>query len=340
MTSTDRPPFTQRKIFKDIDPSAIQHPLDRKATEQLRKLRGFDTVVKKYLEFGYERINRVLNNASNLKVGPRQMPVLHQMLREGCAVLDMPEPELYVSQVPEVNAYTFGHTMPYIVVNAGLLEMMEEDEVMGVIAHELGHIKCHHVLYTAMVSQVDVLIAIARQFLPAVGSLIGLGVQLTVEVALINWMRRAELTGDRASLLVMQDPRPCVSMLAKLAGGSSKAVYQLDPEEFLNQAHAYKEEGDSGTVNRFYQLLANSKKGTHPFAVERAHYLNEWIDSTEYDQILAGNYPRMLRLIEGGPMPVMPVLALNPGPGKYCEICGRPVKEAAKFCAGCGTPRF
>ncbi len=167
----------------------------------------------------------------------------------------MPEPELYVRQRPEVNAFTFGHTKPYIVVYTGLLEMMGDDEVMAVIAHELGHIKCGHVLYTMMVSQIDLLIAGIGQALPAIGQLIGLGLQLAIERALINWQRRAELTGDRAALLVMQDPKPCISMLAKLAGGTAKITYQLNPEEFLNQARLYKEEGDSGAVNRIYVIL-------------------------------------------------------------------------------------
>lgn len=335
MTSTDRTPITQRTIFTDIDPSALQHPLDRMATDQLKKLRGFDILVAKYLEFGYERVNRVLNNACDVKVGPRQIPSLYNMLHESCAVLDMPEPDLYVSQRPEVNAFTFGHTKPYIVLYSGLLEMMDDDEVMAVIAHELGHVKCGHVLYQTMAITLDGLIARAKQFLPVVGQFLGLSLELTIKVAFINWIRRSELTGDRAALLVMQNPRPCISMLAKLAGGTSKVVYQVDPEEFLNQAHTYKEEGDSGKVSRFYQMWASSFKGTHPFAVERAHYLNEWIDSTEYDQVLAGNYPRIPRKIQEAPEPVS---QMSQGQGMYCRNCGRLLAESDKFCPSCGKP--
>ena len=335
MTSIDNSQITQRTIFTEIDPSALQHPLDRVATDQLKKLRGFDILVTKYLEFGYERVNRVLNNACDVKVGPSQIPPLYNMLRESCAVLDMPEPELYISQRPEVNAFTFGHTRPYIVLFSGLLELMDDDEVMAVIAHELGHIKCGHVLYRTMASTIDGLIANAKQLLPVVGQLVGLSMELTIQIALINWIRRSELTGDRAALLVMQNPRPCISMLAKLAGGTSKVVYQLDPDAFLNQARTYKEEGDSGKVSRFYQIWASSFKGTHPFAVERAYYLNEWIDSTEYDQILAGNYSRVPRKVQEAPQPVPQT---NQAQGKYCRNCGLLSDGADKFCSGCGKP--
>jgi Zn-dependent protease with chaperone function len=292
-------------------------------------------LVAKYIEFGFERVNRVLNNAGNVKVGPNQIPKLHEMLREGCAILDMSEPDLYLSQRPEVNAFTFGHTRPYIVLYSGLLEIMDEEEIMAVIAHELGHVKCGHVLYTMMVLQVDILISVAKQFLPAVGQLIGLTMQLTIELALTNWQRRAELTGDRAALLVMQDPRPCISMLAKLAGGTTKDAYQLDAEEFLNQARAYKEEGNQGMANRIYQFLANTQKGTHPFAVERVHYLNEWIDSPEYDQILNGNYTRVARKVGKGA--AQPVLQITQAQELYCSNCGRPSNPTRKFCSNCGT---
>ncbi len=324
-----------RRRFVDIDPSVLQHPLDRAAMEQLKKLRGFDMIVAKYIEFGFERINRVLNNAGNVKVGPKQVPKLYEMLREGCAILDMPEPDLYLSQQSDVNAFTFGHTKPYIVLCSGLLEMMNEEEVMAVIGHELGHVKCGHVLYTMMVLQIDIFVSVAKQFLPAIGQFIGLGMQLTIEVALTNWQRRAELTGDRAALLVMQDPRPCISMLAKLAGGTSKEAYQLDPEEFLDQARTYKEEGNQGVANRIYQFLANTQKGTHPFAVERVHYLNEWIDSPEYDQILNGHYTRVTRKIAKGSAEPVPQLAQ--AQELYCSNCGRPSNPTRKFCSSCGA---
>jgi Zn-dependent protease with chaperone function len=284
---------SKRKRFAELDASAFRHPLDRVATEQLKKLRGFDMLVAKYLEFCVERLEQMVNSASNVKVGPRQMPSLYEMLRESCAVLDMPEPELFVSQAPGVNAYTSGHTRPHIVLYADLLDLMTDEEVMVVIAHELGHIKCGHVLYMTMATQIDGLIAFVKEGLPVVGQVVGLGMDWTVKIALLLWKRRAELTADRAALLVMQDARPCISMLMKLAGGSMRLATQLNPGEFLLQARAYEEEKDKSILNRFYRFYIDASKGTHPFAVERARYLNDWIGSIEYAQILAGNYPRV-----------------------------------------------
>src|SRR5260370_7036951 len=144
---------TKRVIFTDIDPVAILHPLDQIATDQLKKLRGFDILVAKSLEFRFERLNYVLNTACDVKVGPKQLPRLYKMLCEGCTVLDMPEPDLYVSQSPVVNAFTFGHTKPSIVLYSGLLGLMGDEEVMPVIAHDPVHHNSVHAQHRTIASQ-------------------------------------------------------------------------------------------------------------------------------------------------------------------------------------------
>jgi Zn-dependent protease with chaperone function len=216
------------------------------------------------------------------------------MLRESCEILDMPEPELYVSQRAEVNAFTFGHTNPYIVIFTGMLNLMDDDETMAVIAHELGHIKCGHVLYYTMANTIRDLLAIVGQATLGVGNLIGLG----IEAALINWRRRAELSADRASLAVMQDADICNSLLAKLAGGSLKLADQLSPEEFRNQARLLDAEMDKGLLEKLYRMWAEAFQGNHPFAVERAREIDAWARSQEWADIMAGSYPQAIRKVQ------------------------------------------
>src|SRR5450432_3805910 len=212
-----------RRRFPGLDAVVFQHPLDREATGQLKKLVGFDTVVAKFIELRYERLMYVINIASSVRVGPKQFPKLDKMLLEGCSILDLPVPELYVTQSPMVNGYTFGHTAPHMVLYTGLLDLMNDDEVMAVIAHELGHVKCGHVLYYTMADSIRDISTIISQMTLGIGSIVG----MSIEAALINWRRRAELSSDRAALLVMQDSVPCVGMLAKLAGGSTRLAAEL-----------------------------------------------------------------------------------------------------------------
>ena len=306
-------PKPTRVPLKGLPPTAFQHPLDRQATESLKKIKGFDWLVKKFIEYGFERIDYITHIGSGIRVGPRQMAMHYAMLRECCDILDVAEPELYVMK-GDVNAYTSGHTHPFIILETGLLELMDDDEVMAVIAHELGHIKCGHVLYKMMARAIQPLIEMAG----AVGKVAGVG----IEAGLSVWDRRSELSADRAALLGMQNAHPCVTMLMKIAGGTTRHVHALDAEQFLNQARAYQEGLDQKTSNRFYRFLANMG-ATHPFPVERARALDEWAGSSEYNAILAGNW--------ASPLPVTVK-------GKLCPKCGGQWPLTELFCGADGTP--
>lgn len=80
--------------------------------------------------------------------------------------------------------------------------------MQAVIAHELGHLKCDHGVWLTVG---NVLASGTLTLLPLLSG--------PVEDALIRWVRAAELTCDRAALLVVQDPRVVISVLMKLAGG-------------------------------------------------------------------------------------------------------------------------
>jgi len=277
---------TTRKTFPGLDSSSFQHPLDREATLQLKKLAGFDAVVAKFIELRYERLMYVFNTASSIQVSDKQFPRVNAMLRESCAILDLPEPALYVSQNPSVNAFTYGHNNPYMVLYTGLLDLMTDDELMAVIAHEVGHIKAGHVLYLTMANSIRDLSAMVGQLTFGIGSLVLVG----IEAALINWRRRAELSADRASLLVMQDSAPVISLLAKLAGGSKRLGDELSADAFLDQARAFDEEWDKGMMERFYRMVAELSQGNHPFTVERAREIKQWSEGDAYQRILNGEY--------------------------------------------------
>jgi Zn-dependent protease with chaperone function len=317
VAALESPIGSQRVRLTGITSAAFQHPLDSVATENLKKIKGFDWIVRKFVEYGIERLEYVQNIGGAVRIGPRQMPRIYAMLREACEILDVEEPELYLRNGP-VNAITSGHDHPFIVIYSELVDLMDDDELLGVIAHELGHIKCGHVLYKVMVRGLQPLFEIAGQATLGAGRLVSAG----LEVALVIWDRRSELSADRAALLALQETRPCVSMLMKLAGGSERIANQLDVDQFLNQARAYKEGLDATMTDRFYRFLANIGS-THPFPVERAREIDAWGGDSAYQEILAGNFPRKE---EQAPK------------ANLCPTCQQPAEVGDRFCRGCGTP--
>ncbi|MBN3925431.1 M48 family metallopeptidase [Nostoc sp. NMS4] len=278
--------------YTGISSEAFRHPLDRQAEQALRNLPGFDLIARKFVEFIYERPQLVYLMGNSIQVGPRQYSTIYQMFRECARDLDIyPEPALFVSQNPEANSYALGQENPYIVINTGILELLDEAEIRTVLAHELGHIKCGHTILIQMAMW-------AMNAASALGELtFGIGNIVTQGLiyAFFEWRRKAELSSDRAALLVMDDLNPVMSTMMKLSGGSNKYANECSLQEFIKQSEDYQALDEDG-LNQIYKfLIYNGGQGmmlSHPFPVERLHYLRAWAVSEEYQQIRRGNYQR------------------------------------------------
>lgn len=275
-----------RRHFPQLDSAALQHPFDRKALAALQKIPGLDIAVRKFIELFPERVAYIMNVAQSVRVSPTQCPRLYSSLRESCAILDMPEPELYVAQTPLVNAMTSGHDHPYIILHSGLVDLLTENEIMAVIAHELGHIKCGHVLYKTMARSISLLLQLLGELTLGVGRLLG----YSLEAALLEWDRMSEFSADRASLLAVQDPQVLLSLMMKLAGGTLFQRDQMNAAEFLQQAELYQAV-DIKVLDRLYKSLLVAPT-THPMLIVRASEAVKWGDGSEYHEILAGRYKR------------------------------------------------
>lgn len=132
----------------------FRHPLDLQATNSLKQIPGLDVAVRSLLGNVAEQFFYVKNIASSILVGEKQLPEFHQLLLEACHVLDLEPPQLYIQQNPVPNAYTFAMRgkQPFMVIHTSLLEMLTPEEIQGVMAHELGHLKCEHGVYLTMVN--------------------------------------------------------------------------------------------------------------------------------------------------------------------------------------------
>jgi Zn-dependent protease with chaperone function len=267
------------RTFANLEAKDFQHPWDANATEALKSVPGIDLVVVKIMEYGLERIFYLNNTASNVRVTERQFPRLYRSLGWGCKILNIEEPELYIAVDPVPNAFTYGHTRPFITMTSGLVDMLDDEERFFVIGHELGHIKAGHVLYTIIARNIAEIIALIGQATLGIGALLG----QSLVVALLDWYRKAELTADRAGLLCIQDLDPCIRTFMKLAGGASKLYPEMDRTEFIKQIRDY-EEADFSILNQAYKILLTTYR-THPFPILRAKELDEWHSSGYRDLI-------------------------------------------------------
>jgi len=267
-----------RVRFPDISPTAWEHPADRAALNALRRIPGWDLVLRKLVGLFGEKTIRLTFKANAVRVTDSQYPWVHERLLTVCDILDVDEPpELYVSQTPLVNAGAVGLDRPFIVLNSSTIEVLDQDEIEAVIGHEVGHILSGHALYRTM-------LFILLRFTFTRYPLAGIAVR-PILYGLLEWSRKAELSCDRAGVLATQQPRVMMSALMKIAGGSRGE--DLDLDAFIAQSDEYLEGGD--TLDGIYKMLA-ALGTTHPFAVVRVAELRNWIDSGAYETMLNGDY--------------------------------------------------
>src|SRR6478609_6086423 len=259
MASGEKKPARARVVLTDISSRAWEHPADKGALVALRKLKGFDVLLKTMSGVFRERAGRMTLLGSAVRVDERQFARLHRLLAEVGRSLDVGElPELYVQADPTLSALTIGMDKPIILLSSGMTHHLDDDELRFVIGHELGHAVSGHAVYRTLLMR---LLGLGGLLSAVPGGAIGIRV---ITIGLLEWSRKAELSADRAGLLATQDPTAALRTHMKIASGGT--LEELDVTSFLQQSH--------------------------PYAVVRATELRRWTDSGAYTTILGGDYPR------------------------------------------------
>lgn len=290
-----------------MKPSDFIHPEDAAALRQLESIPGFPALVKKFYALGYEKLLYGTNMAKAIRLSERQLPRLYHHLPPICRKLGIDEPEFYLEMNPMPNAYTFGDTKIFITMTSGLVELLNDEELDAVLAHECGHILCRHVLYHNM----------ANMLINGADALGVLGLLTApIKLALLYWQRKSELSCDRAGAIVTS-PETVSRVMVRLAGGPKSITEEVNIEEWAKQADMYETIRTDGMWNKTLQTYAVMSTD-HPFAAVRVREILKWAQSAEYAALMKN-------------------LPLGSSAG-VCPQCHRKVEEDWRFCRYCGTP--
>ena len=182
-------------------------------------------------------------------VTPQQAPRLYAITERLCQRADLPMPRLYVIPQAAPNAFATGRNPrnAAVAVTAGLLELMTEEEVEGVIAHELGHVKNYDILtasvaatiaaaitYLAHMGQFAMIFGGGRRDDERGGSPIGalLMIILAPLAALIlqMWISRTrEFSADAAAAQMVGHPYGLIKALEKLGYANKRLPMDVNP---------------------------------------------------------------------------------------------------------------
>jgi Zn-dependent protease with chaperone function len=289
-----------------VSASEFIHPADAAALENLKAIPLFNTCVSTFLKLGVERFVHGVFLSKNIRLSERQLPDIYKHLPPICDLFGIRVPDLYLEMSPYPDAYTIGEQNVSICLTSGLLEIMNEEELHAVIAHECGHIVCQHMLYHTL-----------AQFLLYTGANLVMPLEIVAEpvkMALRYWNRRCELSADRAGAVAVGSSKPIISTMIRLAGGPRSITDAVDLNVYLEQAEAYERLSDS-TWDKTLQAVA-VQFTDHPFLAVRTREIKEWGATDQFQQL---------------------VQAIAAQKGPKCPKCGRTMDAKWKFCNFCGS---
>jgi Zn-dependent protease with chaperone function len=260
-----------------INPNVFTHELDRAALQALKAIPGFTEILKAFMKVWNEQVFYVQNMSTNLRVSQQQLPQYYEMLPPICEKLGIEVPELYIEMNVVPNAYTSGDTKPFIVMTTGLLESMPEELIPTVLAHECGHIACHHVLYSTM----------GRLILSEAIALLGLDnslISLPLQMAFYYWMRCSEYSADRAAAICDGSSDKIVAMCMNFAGFNRNIPGKANVEAFLEQAEDYNRMMTDSKWNKTLEFILFNQR-SHPLNAVRARECKVWCESDVFPRI-------------------------------------------------------
>ena len=269
-----------------IDYRQFIHPQDRAALDALEKVPFFDTVLAAFMKLYDEKVEHAINMASKLRLGPEIRPDIYNMLVDICGKLGIEVPELYLTQDPNPNAWTFGETKPYITVTSGLVAIASPREIYATLAHECGHIICHHVLYTQVAIK---LIELGTSFFGVIAKF-----AQPLIWAFQYWRRKSELSADRVEVYCLEETDTFIRESMRFCGFGSGDHTAEEIAAFMKQAEDY----ESMLDDSFYQKALQAfyiKDMTHPFMTVRCREVVRWFEENKGNLPESADAPKKLQ---------------------------------------------
>lgn len=256
----------------------FEHPGEKLAMGVLRKLPLLDIVMAKYLDVNIQVSLFAEASANYFRITEKTNPRVYDLYKLALKRLDMPkEYPLFSKLGYDYNAYTAGVDEPFVVLHSSMIANCSDEELLYIIGHELGHVKCGHTLYHNMASQLNYLLSKAGGV--ATAAAIGL------QYAIMDWHRKSEFSADRAGMIAAGGIEGAYGGALKLLGHSPNIPdVDFSIDKVLKQLSDFEAETDDLVGKLLY--VSYTAQASHPWSILRLKEIKEWYDSGEYDKLI------------------------------------------------------
>jgi len=225
----------------------------------------------------------VLSMYGAREVDERSAPELYDLVKQLASAAALPMPRVYVMENPQPNAFATGRNPEHaaVAVTTGLMGTVGQEELAGVIAHELGHIKNHDTLLMTITATIAGAISMLANFgfmfggrsndnnsIGFVGTLalLILG-PLAAGLVQMAISRTREYAADREGAEISRRPLALASALEKIAG-AAQHIPNMPAERNPASAHLF-------IVNPLSGARMDNLFSTHPNVENRVALLQE-----------------------------------------------------------------
>ena len=169
--------------LEGLNPLEYEHPEDSAALEALENIPGVRDAALKIWEIFLDKEYFFISTGSYIEINETNSKRLYGLFRTACEALDFTDiPPFYLSNDAKgnINAFATGVNRPFVAISYGCVERLNDNEMLWILGHELGHIKSGHVLYYYLASNLAPFLQIAGQLSLGIGALAGNGVKIAL----------------------------------------------------------------------------------------------------------------------------------------------------------------